>query len=123
MNIEEFRDYCLSFKGVIEETPFGPDTLVFKVSAPGGKTKIFALCGIDEFNYMNLKCDPEKAIDLRERYQGVRPGYHMNKRLWNSVDAEGEFSDALRREWIKDSYDLVVASLPKRDQESLAASG
>ncbi len=116
MNIEEFRDYCLSFKGVTEETPFGPNTLVYKVGAPGGKPRMFALGSIDVFDFINLKCDPEKAIDLRERYQGVRPGWHMNKKLWNSVDVEGEFSDDLRREWIKDSYDLMVASLPKKDQ-------
>jgi predicted DNA-binding protein (MmcQ/YjbR family) len=116
MNIEEFRDYCLSLKGAIETTPFGPDTLVFKVGAPGGKEKMFAACSIDVFDFFNVKCDPEIAIDLRERYQGVRPGWHMNKKLWNSVDAVGEFSDELRRQWIKDSYDLIVASLPKKDQ-------
>lgn len=114
MNIEEYRDFCLSKKGVTEETPFGPDTLVYKVLG-----KMFALSGIDNFQYINLKCDPDRAIDLRETYQDVRPGYHMNKKLWNSVYINGDVEDELIFEMINDSYDLIVASLTKKLQAEL----
>lgn len=116
MNIEEFRDYCLAKKGVTEETPFGPDTLVFKVM-----NKMFALTGIDNFEFINLKCDPERALDLREEYHGIKPGYHMNKKLWNSVYNESDVTDDLIYELIDHSYDLIVASLTKKLQAELAA--
>lgn len=112
MNIEQFRSYCLSFDGVTEEFPFGPDTLVFKVAG-----KIFALAGIDRFDGINLKCDPVKALELRERYPEVQPGYHMNKKHWNTVNPKGKLSDDLIKEWIRDSYDLVVAGLPQKEQK------
>ncbi|MEO9533454.1 MAG: MmcQ/YjbR family DNA-binding protein [Crocinitomicaceae bacterium] len=116
MNIEEYRDYCLSKKGVTEETPFGPDTLVFKVMG-----KMFALSGIENFEYINLKCDPDRAINLRESHEDVRPGYHMNKKLWNSVYINGDVSDSMVFELINHSYDLVVNSLTKKLQAELEA--
>lgn len=119
MNIEEFRDYCLSKPGTTEGTPFGPDVLVLKVME-----KMFALTGIDTFEYVNLKCDPEYAVQLREEFDGaIRPGYHMNKKLWNSVDTDGRVSDEKIRALIDHSYDLVVHKLPKKLKEELAGLG
>lgn len=115
MNIEEFRDYCLAKKGVTEETPFGPDTLVYKVMG-----KMFALSGIDTFEFINLKCDPDRAIELRESYSGIKPGYHMNKKLWNSVYTRDDVSDKMMFELIDHSYELIVASLTKKAQAELA---
>ena len=115
MNIEEFRDYCLAKKGVTEETPFGPDTLVYKVMG-----KMFALTGIDTFEFINLKCDPDRAIELRESYSGIKPGYHMNKKLWNSVYLERELSLDLYLSLIDHSFELIVNSLPKKTREELA---
>ena len=114
MDIEQYRDFCLSKKGVTEESPFGPDTLVYKVMG-----KMFALSGIDNFEYINLKCDPDRAIDLRESHEDVRPGYHMNKKLWNSVYINGDVSDPMIFEMIDDSYYLVVKSLTKKLQAEL----
>src|SRR5437667_387963 len=109
MNIEELRDYCLGKSGATESTPFGPDTLVFKV---GGK--IFAITSLDQIPARaNLKCDPDLALELRDRYEQVRPGYHMNKKHWNTVEIEGGIPDAELRKMIDHSYDLVVLSLPK----------
>lgn len=115
MNIEEFRFYCLSLKGVEEGLPFGDDVLAFKV---GGK--IFALTDINTFISVNLKCDPEKAVELREQYPSVMPGYHMNKKHWNTVLADGSVPDRLLKEWTKHSYDLVFASLPKKVREEIS---
>lgn len=109
MNIEEYRNYCLSKKGVSEESPFGPDTLVYKVMG-----KMFSLSNIDNFEFINLKCDPERAIDLREEYHSIKPGYHMNKKLWNSVYVEGDVIDELVFELIDHSYELVVKSLTRK---------
>ena len=114
MNIEELRDYCLSRKGTSEGFPFDETTLVFKVM-----DKIFALTDLEEKFGVNLKCDPEKAIDLRERHPEVKPGWHMNKKHWNTVEIGGTLSDTLIREWIDHSYDLVAASLPKKLKEEL----
>ena len=108
MHIEEFRDYCMAKAGVTEGTPFGPETLVFKV---GGK--IFALTDIDTFGSINLKCDPERAIELREAHDFVLPGYHMNKKHWNTVLVGSGASRGQLCELIDHSYDLVLASLPK----------
>jgi len=116
MNIEEFRDYCMAKAGVTEETPFGPDTLVFKVMG-----KMFALSGIETFDFINLKCDPDEAIDLRDRYEAVKPGYHMNKKLWNSVYVDSDATDEEIYKWIDDSYRLIVESLPKKVQADLAS--
>ena len=117
MNIEDFRDYCLLKAGVTEETPFGPETLVLKV---GGK--IFALTDIDTFGSVNLKCDPERAVELREAHDYVLPGYHMNKKHWNTVLVETGVSEQQLRELIDHSYGLVRASLPKKQREELAAA-
>lgn len=116
MNIEEYRDYCLGKKAVTESFPFDESTLVFKVAG-----KMFALTGVDTFRYINLKCDPERALELRDTYQGVQPGYHMNKKLWNSVYLEQDVPDRLVYELIDHSYDLIVASLTKkaRNEHSL----
>lgn len=114
MNIEEFRTYCLSLEGVTEGMPFGPDTLVFKVM-----DKMFALTGLSGDFTMNLKCDPEQAIQLREQYPAVIPGYHMNKQHWNTVVVDGSVDDELLREWILHSYTLIVASLPRQKREML----
>ncbi len=114
MDIESFREYCLSKPMVTEEVPFGPDTLVFKVAG-----KMFALADIEQFESINLKCDPELAIQLREQYPDVTPGYHMNKKHWNTVNTSGLIGDELFRQWIDDSYDLVVKGLPKKLQEEL----
>ena len=109
MNIEEYRSYCISLKAVTEEFPFDEKTLVFKVAG-----KLFALCDVDSFISINLKCDPELAIYLREQYPAVLAGYHMNKHHWNTVHLDGSVSDQMIYMWIKNSYDLVVEKLPKK---------
>lgn len=114
MNIEDFRTYCLSFPYTSESTPFGPDTLVFKV-----KDKMFALADLKMFESINLKCDPEKAIELRAEYPAVREGYHMNKKHWNTIEMDGSISDELIRKWVKDSYLLVIENLPKGYTEKI----
>ena len=114
INVESYREYCLSKPGVTEGCPFGPDTLVFKVME-----KMFALCSINTFEFINLKCDPERAIDLREQHDAIRPGYHMNKQHWNSVYVDGTLSDQLIFELIDHSYDLVADSLTKKLKEEL----
>ncbi|MCO6482585.1 MAG: MmcQ/YjbR family DNA-binding protein [Flavobacteriales bacterium] len=114
MNIERFRQLCLEKPGATEETPFGPDTLVFKV---GGK--IFALAGLEPFGSVNLKCDPERALELRESHAGIIPGYHMNKMHWNTVLTDGSVKDALIMELLAHSYALVRASLPHTVQAQL----
>jgi predicted DNA-binding protein (MmcQ/YjbR family) len=116
MNIEELREYCISIKGVQEDLPFGPDTLVFKVMG-----KLFLLTGLDSHPIQfNVKCDPEKAIQLREQYSSILPGYHMNKKHWNTIIVDGSVSDELLKEWIKDSYDLVLSGLSKIQQKKFA---
>jgi predicted DNA-binding protein (MmcQ/YjbR family) len=115
MNIETFREYCLSKKGTEETLPFGPDTLVFKVMG-----KMYALTGLDSDEFtVNLKCDPARALQLREQYPEIRPGWHMSKKHWNTVDFEGSLEEELLRELIDHSYELVVAKLPKRDRSVL----
>ncbi len=114
MNIEEFRSFCLSLPGTEEKMPFGDSALVFFVMG-----KMYALADLDAFEMIILKCDPEKAIELREMYDFVIPGYHMNKKHWNSVLMEGPVPVDLIREWTLHSYDLVVAKLPKKDREAL----
>jgi predicted DNA-binding protein (MmcQ/YjbR family) len=115
MNIEQYRNFCLSFPGVTEEFPFDENTLVFKVMG-----KMFTACDVDEFESINVKCDPVKAIELRETHPGiVIPGYHMNKKHWNSIVMENNLPDNQIEEWIHDSYELVVAKLTKKDREKL----
>lgn len=114
MNIEEFREYCLQKKGVEESFPFDSSTLVFKVAG-----KMFALTGLDRDFAINLKCDPEKAIELRAKYPSVQPGYHMSKKHWNTVNIDGSVDDQLICEWTDHSYELVVKSLTKAKREEL----
>ena len=109
MDLAQFREYCLGKPRATENTPFGPDVLVFKV---GGK--MFALAALDEIpSRVNLKCDPDLALELRDRYEQVTPGYHMNKRHWNTVEIENGVPDTELRKMVDHSYDLVVRSLPK----------
>jgi predicted DNA-binding protein (MmcQ/YjbR family) len=109
MNLAQFREYCLGKPRATESTPFGPDVLVFKVGR-----KMFALAALDEVpTTANLKCDPDLALDLRDRYEQVSPGYHMNKKHWNTVEIEGIIPDAELRKMIDHSYNLVVETLPK----------
>ena len=114
MNIEEFRDYCISLNGVEENFPFDDKTLVFKV---GGK--MFALLDIDNFSFANLKCDPGKSIELREQFNGIKPGYHMSKKHWNSVYKDSDVTDKLFNELIFHSYDLVFQSLTRKIKEEI----
>jgi predicted DNA-binding protein (MmcQ/YjbR family) len=114
MNVEQVRQICIERKGVTEGFPFDDVTLVLKV---GGK--IFALINLDKIPSVNLKCDPERAIDLRESYDAIIPGYHMNKQHWNTVMLEGNLPDSLVAKLIDHSYELVFASLPKKVQEEV----
>ncbi|WP_299578522.1 MmcQ/YjbR family DNA-binding protein [uncultured Sunxiuqinia sp.] len=115
MNIEELRDYCLSKPGATEDFPFDETTLVFKVMG-----KLFALTDLEGDLSVNLKCTPEKAIELREQHSCVLPGYHMNKKHWNTVLVDGTVSDQQIREWIDHSYGLVVEKLSKKQQNELS---
>lgn len=112
MNIESIREYCLAKPETEESFPFGEDTLVFKVAG-----KIFLLSNLDGPLTMNLKCDPEKAIELRELYDLVTPGYHMSKKHWNTVIIDGSIPDRLLKEWIDHSFQQVIQSLPKSKQK------
>lgn len=114
MNIEAFYNYCLSLPGTTEEFPFDENTLVFKVMG-----KIYALTDIETFESINLKCDPVRALELRAAYEEVNPGYHMNKKHWNTVSMAGALEDSLILELIDHSYDLVVKNLTKKEQERL----
>jgi predicted DNA-binding protein (MmcQ/YjbR family) len=114
MDIESFREYCLAKPGVTETLPFGPDTLVFKVM-----DKMFLLTSLDNPESFNVKCDPERAVQLREEYSEVLPGYHMNKTHWNTVFIKGRLTEAQLKAMIDDSYELVVASLPRNKQAQL----
>ena len=109
MDAVEFREYCLTKRKATEGTPFGETVLVFKVAG-----KMFALMSLDEIPATaNLKCDPDLALELRDRYEQVRPGYHMNKKHWNTVEIEGGIPETELRKMIDHSYDLVVQSLPR----------
>ena len=119
MNIEEYRNYCLAKKGVTEEFPFDEETLVFKVMG-----KMFALTSLKRWEEgdesVNLKCDPDRALELREQYEGINPGFHMSKKHWNTVHINsGELSIQLIKELIDHSYDLVVKGLTKKLREEL----
>ena len=116
MNIEIFQGYCMAKKGVTEEFPFDNTTLVYKVMG-----KIFALTGLEKFESINLKCDPEKGAQLREEYASVIPAYHMNKKHWITVLMDGSISDKLVREWVDSSYNLVCQSLTKSQQKALGS--
>lgn len=116
MDIETFRNYCLQEKGVTEGLPFGPDTLVFKVQG-----KMFALASLDEIPLrVNLKCDPEEAINLRDQYpKHVLPGYHMDKKHWNTIILDGMLPKSLIFRLTNNSYDLVVQGLSKKLRKDL----
>ena len=114
MNIEELREYCLSKKGVTESFPFDETTLVFKVM-----DRMFALTDLEGDLSVNLKCDPEKAIELRERYPAVIPGYHMNKKHWNTILIDGSIPDSLIFFLIDHSYELVVKGLSQKKRKEL----
>lgn len=114
MQIDQFRDFCMAKKGVTEHFPFDEVTLVFKVM-----NKMFALVGLERWERgeqkINLKCNPDKALELREEYEGVNPGFHMNKKHWNTVTINtSDVSDDMVNELINHSYDLIVKSLPKK---------
>ena len=108
MTPESVREYCISFSRVTESFPFGENALVFKVHG-----KMFGLLSL-ESRWLNLKCDPENAIIMRDQYEDVTPGYHMSKRHWNTINLDGTLPDRLIKQWIKDSYDLVFRNLPKK---------
>jgi predicted DNA-binding protein (MmcQ/YjbR family) len=114
MNIEDIRNYCISKKGVTEGFPFDNDTLVFKVAG-----KMFALVNLEGDLRINLKCEPSKALELREQFTAVIPGYHMNKKHWNTVKIDGLIKDNLVMEWIDNSYNLVIEKLTLAERKSL----
>ena len=111
MNVEEIREYCLKKPEVTESFPFDETTLVFKVNK-----KMFVLVSLDDQLSVNLKCDPEYAIELREKYSSVLPGYHMNKRLWNTIIIDDSLMDKEIYHWIDDSYQLVIQKMPGKDR-------
>lgn len=115
MNIETLRAYCLAKKGVEDGFPFGEDTLVFKVA-----DKMFLLTSLSANPLQfNAKCDPDRAIELREQYDAIQPGYHMNKQHWNTIIIDGTIASSLLKKLIDDSYELIVESLPKKAREGL----
>ena len=114
MDLETIRNHCLKKKGAAEEFPFGGDTPVYKVMG-----KMFLLASLSYPVSINIKCDPENAVELRERYSSVTPGYHMNKTHWNTVILDGSVSDKEIVNWIDDSYDLVIRGLKKSDRARL----
>ena len=116
MDLTDFCTHCLALPGAEETTPFGPEVLVYKVAG-----KMFALAIPEEMpTRVNLKCDPERALELRDRYEDILPGYHMSKKHWNTLLLGGRLPTALVRELIQHSYDLVVSSLPKKTREALS---
>ena len=115
MDAAALRAWCLAQPGAVEEFPFGPEHSVFKVAG-----KIFAISALDRSPLqVSVKCDPELALSLRAGYPAIRPGYHLNKRHWNTVTLDGSLPDKMVRELVEDSYDLVVSGLPKRVQDEL----
>lgn len=114
MNIEEYRSFCLKMKGVAEDLPFDENTLVFKV---GGK--MFCAFGLNSFDRINLKCEPEKALELREEYNGIKPGYHMNKKHWNSIYPDSDVPWSLIQELTNHSYELVFNSLTRKAKSEI----
>ena len=115
MHLDVAIAHCLGKPGATEETPFGPEVLVFKVAG-----KMFALTDPGDFPpALNLKCEPTRALDLRDRYSSIQPGYHMNKRHWNTLTLDGALSAELVKELIDHSYDLVVVGLPRKVREGL----
>ena len=116
MDASELREWCLRHPGAIEDFPFGPETSVFKVAG-----KMFALSALErEPLKVSLKCEPELAVGLRDSYPAIRPGYHLNKRHWNTVTLDGTLPDQMVRDLVEDSYDLIVSALPRRIREQVA---
>ena len=116
MTFAEFYDFCKGLEGSNESFPFDEKTLVFK-----RHKKIFALADSVDFSFINLKCDPENAVELREHYQGIQPGYHMNKKHWNTVNFEGSLRNNILKELIDHSYDCVVKGLTKKLKTELSS--
>lgn len=117
MELPDVIAYCLSLPGTEETTPFGPEALVYKVCG-----KMFAVTVPEDFPArVNLKCDPERSIELRDRHEAIKPGWHMNKKHWNTVVLDGSLPPALVRELVEHSYQLVVASLPKKQRDKLSS--
>ncbi len=114
MDIESFRDYVLSLPACEEDTPFGENVLVHKV---GGR--IFSIIYIDNFTFINVKCDPDLAIELREKYECIEPGWHMNKKHWNTIRLGRDETDALIEEWVRHSYLQVADKLPRVQREEI----
>jgi predicted DNA-binding protein (MmcQ/YjbR family) len=115
MDSSDLRSWCLRQPGSIEDFPFGPEHSVFKVAG-----KMFALSALERTPLeVSVKCEPELAVGLRETHPAIRPGYHLNKRHWNTITLDGSLADQLVRELIEDSYDLIVSALPKRIREQL----
>ena len=114
MNIEIYREYCISKQHVTEDFPFDENVLVFRIAG-----KIFSLTDTFEFLSVNLKCDPERAIELREQYSGIMPGYHMNKKHWNTISTDGSVSDPLILSLVDHSYELVVKGLPAKTRKEI----
>jgi len=111
----DLRAWCVSQAGAVEDFPFGPEHSVFKVAG-----KMFALSALDRTPLeVSVKCEPEIAVDLRESHPAIRPGYHLNKRHWNTITLDGSLADTLVRDLIEDSYDLVVSALPQRTRKAL----
>jgi predicted DNA-binding protein (MmcQ/YjbR family) len=118
MEATELRRWCLRQAEAVEEFPFGPEHSVFKVAG-----KMFAISALDRSPLeVSVKCEPELAVDLRNSYPAIRPGYHLNKRHWNTITLDGSLPDQLVRDLVEDSYDLVVSALPKRVREQTARS-
>lgn len=119
MNPRRLHELCLGFTGAVEEFPFSPGVSVFKVEG-----KIFALSGLGESPLkVSLKCEPALAEQLRASHEAIVPGYHLNKRHWNTVTIDGSLSDSMVHDMIEDSYDLVVAALPRVKREALGWTG
>jgi predicted DNA-binding protein (MmcQ/YjbR family) len=119
MGPRELKDHCLSFRGAVETFPFGADTSVFRVAG-----KMFALAALNRSPLqVSLKCDPLLAQQLRDAHPAVQPGYHLNKRHWNTVTLDGSLSDEMVIDLIEDSYDLVVSRLPRSQRRALGWRG
>lgn len=116
MTLEQLRNLCLSLPGTSEYLPFDENTLAFRVGS-----KIFALVDIEPAESVNLKCDPERSVELRDQYPEIVPGYHMNKKHWNTVGLKGSLSPAFIAELVQHSYQLVFASLPKAEKAEISA--
>ncbi len=117
VSLSSIRNYCLQKKAVTEELPFDEDSPVYKVMG-----KIFAIVSLNPPYSINLKCDPERAVELRERYDAVTPAYHMNKTHWNTIDFESNIQPKLIKEWIDHSYELVVNGLPNKEKDKLSTN-